>query len=196
MYSIGLSHWYRVFSVMVDDVDDIQPMNEFLYIEALPPELYSESIRTKFPGIFQWLEMQQVNEWVLLVIMLIVAFINLSTVMIILILDRSKMIASLKAMGSRTMVIMQIFIYLMGGILIKGFLLGNVLALIIGSLQHHFKFITLNQADYYLSYAPVAFNASRIMLINVFAFIVILIFMFIPALLIARIKPVKTLRFS
>ncbi len=184
------------FSIFLDDVNDLQPINEFIYIEKLPPQLYSESIRSKFPGIFQWLDLQQVNEYVLLIIMLIVAFINLSTVMIILILDRAKMIATLKTLGSRTFQVMRVFVYLIGRIVIKGFIIGNLLAFTIGWLQHRFHFIKLNQADYYLSYAPVDFDLPKIILINLFAFIVILLFMTIPALLISRIKPVKTLRFS
>jgi lipoprotein-releasing system permease protein len=184
------------FSIFLDDVDDLQVINEFIYIEKLPPQLYSESIKSKFPGIFEWLKLQQVNEYVLLIIMLIVAFINLSTVLIILILDRAKMVATLKSLGARTFEVMRIFIYVIGGIIIKGFLLGNVLAFLLCFLQDKFRIVKLNQADYYLSYAPVEFDIPKILLINVFAFIVILLFMIIPALVISSIKPVKILRFA
>ena len=184
------------FSVFLDDVRDLRPINEYIYIEKLPPQLYSETIRSKFPGIFQWLDLQKVNEQVLLVIMLVVAFINLSTVMIILILDRAKMVAVLKSIGARSSTVMSVFIYLISGVILKGFIIGNALAFALGFLQHHFRFIKLNQADYYLSYAPVEFDLPRILLINGFAFVVILLFMFIPALVITGIKPVKTLRFS
>ena len=184
------------FSIFLDDVEDLQAINEYIYIEKTPPQLYSESIKSKFPGIFEWLKLQQVNEYVLLIIMLIVAFINLSTVMIILILDRAKMIATLKSLGARTFQIMRIFIYLIGGIIIKGFLIGNLLAFVLAWLQDRYHLITLNQADYYLSYAPVQFDVPKILLINLFSFAIILVFMIVPALVISGIKPVKTLRFA
>ncbi len=184
------------YALFVDNVDDIIPLNEYIYLEELPPQLYSESIRNKFPGIFEWLDLQQVNERVLLIIMLIVAFVNLSTVMIILILDRIKMVAILKSLGARTVQIMQVFIYVIGGIVLKGFIIGNGLALVLGLLQHKYQFIKLNQADYYLSYAPVEFDLFKILLINTLAFILIISFMIIPSIIISSVKPVKTLRFN
>jgi len=184
------------FSIFLDDVNDLFHINEYIYIEALPPELYSESVRSKFPGIFEWLDLQKINERVLLIIMLIVAFINLSTVMIILILDRVKMVATLKALGARTRSIMYIFVHVIGRIVIKGFLIGNGIALLLALLQYKFRFITLPQEDYYLSFAPVEFNLMKIVLINLFAFAIILIFMIVPALVVSGVKPVKTLRFN
>jgi lipoprotein-releasing system permease protein len=158
--------------------------------------LYSESILNKFPGIFEWLAIQKVNERVLMIIMMIVAFINLATVVLILILDRSSMIGTLKSMGARDGIIMRVFVYLASGLVIKGMIIGNILALILIWLQDRYHLITLNQSDYYLSYAPVKLEIPQLFLINVFAFIIITIFLFVPSLLISRIKPINTLKFS
>lgn len=184
------------FSVFLDDIQDLRPINEFIYIEKLPPEQYSETVRSKFPGIFEWLELQKVNERVLFVIMLFVAFFNLSTVMIILILDRVKMIGVLKSLGARTSDVMKVFLYMMARIILYGFIAGNLLALTLAWIQDRFRVIKLSQADYYLSFAPVAFDPMKMFLINIFAFVLILLFMVIPAFVVAGIRPIRALRFG
>ena len=184
------------YALLVDDLEDAPYINEFIYLELLPAELYSESVRTKFPGIFEWLDLQQINEVVLVVILLVVVFFNLSTVLIILILERSRMIGVLKSLGARTRSVIQIFIGLMSRILIRGFIIGNVLALIFAFVQDRYQVIRLNQADYYLSYAPVHIDPVRMIWMNAFAFVVIIIMMLVPALVISGIKPIKVLRFD
>lgn len=184
------------FAVFLEDMRDLKPMNEYIYIEKLPSEQYSETVRSKFPGIFEWLELQKINERVLFVIMLFVAFFNLSTVMIILILDRVRMIGVLKSLGARTRDVMKVFLLIMARIIVIGFIGGNVLALVLAWLQDRFHIIKLSQADYYLSYAPIAFDPIKMIMINIFAFALILLFMVVPAFVIAGIRPVKALRFG
>ena len=183
-------------ALFLDDLADLRAINEYVYIELLPASLYSESIRTKFPAIFEWLELQKVNENVLMIIMLIVAFINMATVVLILILDRSSMIGTLKSMGARDSTIMRIFVFLSSGLVIKGMIIGNILALLLIWLQDTYHLIKLNQSDYYLSYAPVHLGWSQLLFINAFTFVIIALFLFIPSFLISRIKPINTLKFS
>lgn len=183
-------------AVMLDDIRDLDVINEYIYLEQLPPELYSESIRSKYPGIFEWLDLQKVNEYVLLIIMLVVAFFNLSTVLIVLILERARMIGVMKSLGAGNWGISQIFLSMMGRIILYGFIFGNLLAFTIAWCQDRFHFIKLNQEDYYLSYAPIDIDWSRVVILNLFTFIVVLLFMLIPARVIAGIKPIKVLSFD
>jgi lipoprotein-releasing system permease protein len=182
--------------LFVEDINNVVPINQYIYIELLPPELYSETIRSRFPTIFEWLELQDINEWVLMVILTIVAFINMVTVLIILILERTTMIGVLKALGSRNFQIRRIFLRLALRIVIGGLVLANILALGLGIIQQQFRIISLNEKDYYLNYAPVHFDPLSFILINTGAAILILALLVIPAMLVNRIDPVKALRFK
>ncbi|MEZ4950913.1 MAG: ABC transporter permease [Saprospiraceae bacterium] len=87
------------FEVLVDDLDDLDVLADYLYFNILPNTLYAETIREKFPAIFEWLALQDLNEVVILVLMLIVAIINMVTALLILILERTNMIGVLKSLG-------------------------------------------------------------------------------------------------
>ena len=182
--------------VFVDDLDDVELINDYLYVEMLPADVASETIRSRFPEIFEWLELQDINEWVLMVILFIIAVVNMVTVLIILILERTKMIGILKSLGSPNASIRGIFIWLAVKIVWRGLVFGNLLALGIGMLQEKYRFIRLNEADYYLDYAPVHFDWIKILAIN-FGFVaLIFLVLLLPAALINRLDPVKSMKFT
>lgn len=181
--------------VFVDDLEDAEVIAEYLYIEELPTELYAQSIRRKFPNIFEWLDLQNINGVVILTLMIIVAVINMITVLLILILERTNMIGILKSMGAANISIRKIFLYHALTIISQGLLWGNLLGISFCLLQRKFKFITLNEADYYLSYAPIDLNIFYVVLLNVATIIITMVFLIIPTFLIARISPVKTIQF-
>ena len=183
------------YEVFIEDVDDVDLINDYIYLEELPAELYSQTIRSKFPAIFEWLELQDINQMVILGLTLIVAIINMISILLILILERTRMIGLFKALGSRTWLIQKIFLYHAGMIIVKGMLLGNLAGLSLCLIQQKFRLITLNEQDYYLSYAPVDINLTYILGINAVTLFVIMLFLIVPSLLIARIDPVKTIQF-
>src|SRR5690606_1116825 len=83
------------FEVFADDIRDLSVLSEYIYVEKLPRNLYAETIREKLPNIFEWLELQDINEKVILALMLIVGIINMVTALLILILERTNMIGIL-----------------------------------------------------------------------------------------------------
>ncbi|MCZ2337831.1 MAG: ABC transporter permease, partial [Chitinophagales bacterium] len=85
--------------VVLDDVRDLDVITDYIYYDVLPQKFYAESIRSKFPGIFEWLKLQDINETVIKQLMIIVAIINMITVLLILILERTRMIGILKSLG-------------------------------------------------------------------------------------------------
>ena len=182
--------------VFVEEIEDLDLINEYVYQEILPARLYSETIRTKFPSIFEWLKLQDINEDLLLWLMLVVAIINMITALLILILERTHMIGLLKALGSTNWQIRKIFIYNAAYIIFFGLVIGNILGLGICFIQDQTHFITLDEASYYLSYAPVKFNWGSVLLINVFCFFLTVIFLVLPTYIITNINPIKTLRFE
>ncbi len=184
------------FEIILDNLDDLDYFGEYLYAEVLPPNLFSETLKQKAPQIFEWIEMQNINELVLLVLMAIVALINMVTVMMIIILERTKMIGTLKALGARNWTIRKIFLYKAGLIIGYSLIIGNVLALVLCLTQRYTRFLKLNEADYYISYVPIRIDIPWWIGLNVLTLVTILLFMLIPSYLVSKIDPVKALRFS
>jgi len=184
------------FEIFLDDIRDLTLFADYIYYEILPNNLWAETIREKFPEIFEWLELQDINEVVIIALMLIVSVLNMVTMLLILILERTNMIGILKALGYTNWGVRRIFLYYAAWIIGNGLLWGNVIGLGLGWLQQRYAFIRLSEADYYLKAAPVSFDLWSILLINVGSLIVILLFLLLPSWLVARIHPVKAIRFN
>ncbi|MCW5921509.1 MAG: ABC transporter permease [Saprospiraceae bacterium] len=184
------------FEIWLDDLRDLDLYNEYIYSEVLPPDLLCVSIRSKFPAIFEWLQLQDLNEVVILGLMLAVAIINMVTALLVLVLERTTMIGVLKALGETNRRIRRIFLYYAAVITLTGMFWGNLLGLGFCYLQEKFRFITLNEADYYLSYAPVKINWLAVLGVNVGTLAVTLLFLILPSFLVSKIAPVKAIQFK
>lgn len=184
------------FEVFIDDIDDLRPLAEYIYFEELPNNLYAETIREKFSEIFDWLDLQDINEIVILTLMVIVAIINMITALLILILERTNMIGTLKALGANNWSIRKMFLYYAAYIIFMGLFWGNLIGLSLAMLQDRFGLIRLSEENYYLSVAPVEVNFWSVLLVNVGTSLVILLFLIIPSYLVTRISPVKAIRFN
>jgi len=182
--------------ITLDDVRDLDVISEYVYYEILPQQLYAESIRSKFPSIFEWLNLQDINEKIILQLMVLVAIINMITVLLILILERTQMIGILKSLGMNNWHIRKIFIYHAGYIIFFGLIIGNMVGIGIALLQKHFMFISLDETNYYLSTAPIEINWITLLLLNAGTFLVTIIALVLPTMLVTRISPVKALRFD
>lgn len=182
--------------ITVDEIDDIPLITEYIYQHELPAQLYAESIREKFPSLFEWLGLQDINTIVIIVLMLVVAIINMITALLILILERTQMIGILKSMGARDGSIRYVFIWFALYITIGGIVLGNMLGLGLAWLEDRFHFIKLNEADYYLDYAPVMVLPWHLAVVNIGALVIIGICLFAPSFLVSKINPVKTIHFN
>jgi len=184
------------FEVFIDDLDDLIPLTEYIYFEELPTELYAESIRDKLPEIFDWLDLQDINEVVILTLMVIVAIINMVTALMILILERTNMIGTLKALGSTNWSIRKIFLYYAAYIIGLGLLWGNVFGIGLCLLQDQFELIQLSEENYYLSTAPIELNLMPILLVNIGTLLITLAFLILPSYLVTSISPLKAIRFK
>lgn len=184
------------FEVFIDNLDDLDVFRYYLTEEVLPLKLYAESINYKFPGIFDWLGLQYINEIVILLLMIIVAIINMVTALMILILERTSMVGVLKAVGEQDWNIRKIFIYYAAYIIALGLIWGNIIGITLCLLQKKFEFITLSEEDYYMSVAPIALDFWTILMLNIGTMVITLIFLIIPSYLVTTIQPVKALRFK
>src|SRR5690606_14135754 len=187
---------YTSYEISLERNEDIELYNDYLYQNVIPSDLFNFSIEELFPNIFDWVYMQETNERLIMILLLIVSVINMITVFFILVMEKVQVIGLLKALGAPNQDVRQIFILLAGRILFFGILIGNGVALILGYLQKKFRLISLDETEYYISQVPIEFNFGFILLINVIVLLVCLLFMFLPALVISRIRPSKTLRFA
>ncbi len=184
------------FEVFIEHLDDLRTIEEYIYFEQLPNDLYAENIERKLPEIFDWLELQDINEVIIMGLMIIVAIINMVTALMILILERTNMIGTLKAMGASNWSIRKVFLYYAAYIIIIGLIWGNVVGLGICVLQEQFELIRLSEENYYLSVAPIELNFWTIIGINAGTLILTVLFLVVPSYLVTSISPVKAIRFK
>lgn len=190
------------FDIMLDDFDDIDRMTyevkelvEFQFDDS-GRRLAANNIKRTYPQIFDWLALLDMNVWVILILMVCVAVINMISGLIILILDRTFSIGLLKALGTSNRSMRNIFLFQAFYLILKGLFWGNIVALVIMVCQNTFHLIKLDQASYFIDYVPVNLNFAHLFIINVVALFTILVFMILPVLIVTRIQPVKTLRYS
>lgn len=182
--------------IAIDNIDDLNLITDYIYQEKIPNALYAENIREKFPSLFEWLELQDINTIVIIGLMLAVAVINMITALLILILERTQMIGILKSIGARDRSIRQVFLWFAMFITIGGILIGNVLGLGLVLLEDKFKFIKLDEADYYLNYAPVMVLPWHLLVVNIGALLLIGVCLIAPSFLVSKINPIKTIHFD
>lgn len=189
-------HQISGLEIAIENIDDLGIITEYIYQEEIPRHLYAENIREKFPSLFEWLQLQDINTIVIIGLMLAVAIINMITALLILILERTQMIGILKSIGAKDVSIRQVFLWFAIFITIGGIVIGNVLGIGLAWLQYKFRFIQLNEADYYLDYAPVKILPWHLLAVNGGALIVIALCLIAPTYLVSKINPVKTIHFN
>lgn len=195
-------HQVSGFEIMLHDINDAaratQSIRDLAAMEftADGARLKVEPIQEKYNQIFDWLNLQDMNVIIIIVLMLIVAGFNMISGLLILILERTNMIGILKGLGSMDASIRKIFIYQSGYLSIKGLLWGNIIGLLICFLQYRFNIITLDPESYYLDTVPVNVSLLHILLLNLGTLASTLLFLLLPSMIIARVAPEKAIRFN
>ena len=160
-------------------------------------ETYSSAtIKEQNPQIFQWLDLMDLNVWIILALMLIVAGVTMISGLLIIILERTSMIGILKALGARNKTIRHTFMWFAVFIIGKGMLIGNVLSLGLLALQQAFGIIKLDAQTYYVSTVPVEINALYIVALNVATLLISVFMLVAPSYLISHIHPAKSMRYE
>lgn len=193
-----LSNWnadqIAAYEIFIEDDLQLDSLNRAIY-EGLPLNWYSKSMKEIYPNLFDWLNLQDQIKMILLVIMAAVAIANLLTCLIILILERTRMTALLKAVGAGEWKIRKIFIYHTGAIALTGILAGTLFGLAICWLQEKTGFIKLNEEAYYMKQAHVRIDWWQIMITDGATLLLAMATLIIPTLLIRKINIIKALQF-
>jgi len=151
------------------------------------------SIKTKYPMLFDWLSVLDLNVWVLLVLMVAVAGINMISGLLIIIIERTRMIGILKALGFPNFNVRKVFMYLSAFLSAKGLIWGNVVGLGLCLLQYSTGLLKLNPELYYIDTVPISFNFFFILLLNIGTLVSIIGMIIIPSFFISKITPAEAI---
>jgi lipoprotein-releasing system permease protein len=166
------------------------------YSPATGSTLHPVSVLKKYPQIFDWLSILDMNVWVILTLMVLVAGFNMISALLVLILERSSMIGILKSLGSRDKSLRKIFLYLSAFLLSRGMLWGNLLGIGLLLAQKYLKLIKLDPSSYYMDFVPVSISPVSIAALNLGALLLTMIMLVFPAWFVSRISPDQSIRFD
>lgn len=182
------------YELFVNDFSHIQKTADRIY-NLLPSELNSIPISDRFSSMFQWIALFDFNVLIILVVMILVGVINMATALLVLILERSRMVGLLKALGARNNMIQKIFLYNGVVIMSKGLFFGNIIGLSFYFSQRTWGWVQLDPATYFVSQAPVSITFLDVISLNLFFLIICSLLLWIPSKIILKISPSKVLRF-
>lgn len=200
-----LNHWdentYSRLIIMLQDPDDAYPTLDHLIstLQARPDLIGEENYGLNLgqelqPELFNWLAFLDTNVYELLSLMVLVGGFAMITGLIIIVLDKSKQIGILKALGATNRQLRQTFLQIAARLILRGIFWGNAIALVLSLAQRHFKIIKLNPANYFTDSVPIHFDLPLWVTINVGTLIVILLMVLVPASLVSRIHPAESMR--
>ena len=155
-----------------------------------------DTVKEKYSDIYDWLSMLNTPVGIFLTLIFAVACFNMISIIMILIMERSQMIGTMKAMGARNSQIERIFAYNGFLLIVKGVLVGNLIGLGFAYLQESYKLIPLDPESYYMSYVPIEWNWSIILLLNLGVVLLSSLILIIPTKIITKIDPIKTIKFD
>ncbi len=161
----------------------------------LPSDLDVIEITRQYATIFQWISLFDFNILIIIIVMIVVGVINMSTALLVLILDRSSMIGLLKSLGAGNRLIQKVFLYNGVAIMSKGLLWGNLVGLLFFLTQKYWGWIRLDPETYYVNVAPVSLDLWDFLLLNFGFLLVSSLLLWIPSLIISSISPARVLRF-
>jgi len=190
------------FEIFIDDFDRLDEMTMAVRDEVGYRLLEDETkfkvtnIRLRYPQIFDWLNFQDMNVFIIITLMLLVAGFNMISGLLILILERTNMIGILKALGSNNTTIRKMFLYQASYLIVKGLFWGNIIGTGLALLQLKTGLISLDPASYYIKTVPVNLELTHIILLNLGTMAVIILMLLVPSQLISRITPVKAIRYD
>ena len=184
------------YQVNLDNEMYADTVASFIHDKLLKPPLEAYTTRENYAFIFDWLKLQGMNGTILLIIMAIVAVINMGSILLILMVDRVKMIGLMKALGMTYEDTRSIFLYIAGMVAGAGIVLGNIMGLTLCWLQQRFGFITLPEETYYMRYAPIKVVVWQVAMIDAATLVICVLCMWLPSLYIRRIHPARVLQFK
>jgi len=183
------------FEVIINDYDQMEQITDQVN-NAIGYDLIAKNIRQRYPFIMDWLNLLDTNVYFILGLMVLISGITMMGTILILILEKTNMIGTLKALGATNKLIRKIFILNALHLIGRGLLLGNIIGIGLAAIQYYFKIIPLDPDTYYMDTIPIYFNLGYLITLNVGTIAVTAIMMLWPSHIISKISPIKALRFD
>lgn len=190
------------FEILVSDFRNINDqetaVHNLILRNTTPdgPVLQVVSIKEKYRHIFDWLGLLDMNVWVILVLMVLVAGFNMVSSLLVIILERTQMIGILKAIGARNWSIRKVFLYFSVMLILKALIWGNLLGIGICLIQKYTHVLKLDPTSYYLEYVPINLTILHLVLLNVGTVVITMLMLLLPSYFITKVSPEKTIRFE
>ena len=188
--------------LLVNDFEQLQVTEDEVIekvnrsVDTYGQTLSSQTVYEAYPQVFTWLELLDINVWIILALMVCVAGFTMISGLLIIILERTQMIGVLKAIGARNKTIRHTFLWFAAFIIGQGLLLGNILGIGIILLQRATGLITLDPQTYYVSEVPMEINIPLFVLLNIATLFISIFVLIAPSFLISHIHPAKSMRYE
>lgn len=183
------------FEVMIDDYEQLHRITDEINNE-ISYDLIATNIRQRYPFIMDWLNLLDTNVYFILGLMVLISGITMMGTILILILEKTNMIGTLKALGANNRSIRKIFIFNALYLIIRGLILGNIIGIGLAAIQYFFKIIPLDADTYYMDTIPIYFSFTSLLLLNLGTIFITSLMMLWPSHVISKISPIKALRFD
>ena len=187
-------HQSGALEIFINDFSLINETTKNIYLST-PSSYNTVNVKQRYSSIFDWIKIFDKNIIAILFIMVVVCSINIISVLLVLILERTNMIGILKSIGANNKSIKIIFLIIVSYIISLGLIIGNVVGLGLLFIQNQFSIIKLDPEIYYASKVPVYLSFDYILLLNFFTFLVCLLSVLLPSYLISKISPVNSIKF-
>ncbi len=190
------------FEVLIDDYSEMDEMTRDVrdivgfHFNPDGTKLRVISIKEKYPQMFDWLNLTDMNVYIILALIIAVAGFNMVSGLLIIILERTNMIGILKAVGTRNWSIRKIFLYQSGFLISKGLFWGNIIGIAICIMQSQFQIFKLDPTSYYLDAVPINLKVWHILALNSGTLITTVLMLVVPSYIISKLSPEKTIRFN
>ena len=188
--------------LLVDDFDRLEEVEQRLVAKVnRTQDCYNNTFTTQniheaYPQVFTWLELLDINVWIILALMVCLAAITMISGLLIIILERTAMIGTLKALGSSNKTIRHTFLWFAAFIICRGLVAGNLLGIGLVMLQKYTGLVSLDPQVYYVSQAPVELNLPLVVVLNMATLFICIFVLIAPSFFISRIHPAKSMRFE
>ncbi len=188
--------------IAVNDYSKISLTEDFLIrhlnrtLDCYGNTFTSKTIREINPQIFSWLDLLDLNVWIILAIMTVVAVVTMISGLLIIILERTTMIGILKALGASNRTVRHTFLWFATFIVAKGLIIGDLVGIGLVILQKYTGLVKLDPATYYISTVPVELNIVYVLLLNLMTLLVSVVVLVAPSYLISHIHPAKSMRYE
>ncbi len=188
--------------IMIDDFSRLEEISNRVYFATANRAdrdgdfLMTQNVIQQNPALFSWLDLLDMNVLVIIILMLCVSGFNIISGLLILILDGIQFIGTMKALGADDRYIRRIYLMQAAMLIGKGMLWGNLIALVICTLQYYLHIIPLDSAAYYVSYVPICFHWGWWIVLNIGTLAVSMLILLAPSAIITKISPAKVMKFE